>query len=222
MAYTIKLKGKECRYVNLQGLRHYYVSDIIKHFGRGFLSFVEDKNIIMMKLRDNNVNATRRLIRASLIDHNKLVTLESKRKAITKAKNKAVQVKHKTREAVGFTKPEQAARFLRDADTARDEMLRKEIHNLCMNKSVDDINARNLTNSDIKNSDRWVYRESYRTLYHEFDRIIGNRLKRIGATLSDYGLGYAFKKNASRYIDNIAKVGLLPELYTMAKALFGK
>lgn len=63
-----------------------------------------------------------------------------------------------------------------------------------------------------------MYREAFRTLYFEFDRIVAVRLHKVGKTLRDIGLGYA-NKNGQNYIERIAEAGLLHELLAVAKSM---
>jgi hypothetical protein len=55
--------GLPVRYVRLNNSKHYFVSDLVDHWGRGFVDSV--KNIIKLRIKHNNNSQERRLVSAS-------------------------------------------------------------------------------------------------------------------------------------------------------------
>jgi hypothetical protein len=55
--------GTVARYVRLNNSKHYFISDLVGHWGRGFVDSV--KNIIKLRIKHNNNSQERRLVRAS-------------------------------------------------------------------------------------------------------------------------------------------------------------
>ncbi len=108
-----------------------------------------------------------------------------------------------------------------DLATARIRGYKAEIIRLCGREARKNIMANNMSMHDIESSGREVYREPFRTLYHEFDAVISRKLENTGMTLADYGLGFKLDKNAANYLEKVANAGFLTHMYTVAKNLYG-
>jgi hypothetical protein len=108
-----------------------------------------------------------------------------------------------------------------DLASAKIRGFKAEISRLCMREARKNISANNMTAEDIMENDREVYREPFRTLYHEFDSILANRLQEHGLKLSDYGLGFKLDKNSVNYMDKVANAGFITHMYAVAKNLYG-
>jgi hypothetical protein len=55
--------GAFARYVRLNNSKHYFISDLVSHWGRGFVDSV--KNILKLRIKHNNNSQERRLVSAS-------------------------------------------------------------------------------------------------------------------------------------------------------------
>lgn len=55
--------GLPVRYVRLNNSKHYFVSDLVSHWGRGFVDSV--KKILKLRIKHNNNSQERRLVGAS-------------------------------------------------------------------------------------------------------------------------------------------------------------
>lgn len=55
--------GMPVRYVRLNNSKHYFVSDLVDHWGRGFVDSV--KKILKLRIKHNNNSQERRLVSAS-------------------------------------------------------------------------------------------------------------------------------------------------------------
>lgn len=55
--------GLPVRYVRLNNSKHYFVSDLVSHWGRGFVDSV--KKILKLRIKHNNNSQERRLVSAS-------------------------------------------------------------------------------------------------------------------------------------------------------------
>jgi hypothetical protein len=55
--------GLPVRYVRLNNSKHYFVSDLVDHWGRGFVDSM--KTIIKLRIKHNNNSQERRLVSAS-------------------------------------------------------------------------------------------------------------------------------------------------------------
>ena len=55
--------GAFARYVRLNNSKHYFISDLVSHWGRGFVDSV--KNILKLRINHNNNSQERRLVSAS-------------------------------------------------------------------------------------------------------------------------------------------------------------
>jgi len=108
-----------------------------------------------------------------------------------------------------------------DLNTARVNGYKEEIKRLCGRMSRRQIKEDKITFKDIQDSDREVYREPYRTLYHQFDVVLGELLAQNGYKLEDYGLGFKLDKNTNNYLDRVAKAGFIAKLHAVAKNLYG-
>lgn len=106
-------------------------------------------------------------------------------------------------------------------DEARIHSYKEEIKRFCNRAAREQIKYNKMTLAEIEAGNREVYREPYRTLYHQFDMIIGALLSQRGQTLGDYGLGFKLDKNSINYLDRVAKAGFIVTLYNVAKALYG-
>jgi hypothetical protein len=209
------VEGASIRYIIGKDKRHQlFVSDLIDNFGEGFFKQYG------AGLKTSRVaGKLRRLIPGSAVGKLDLVP----KKAAKKAKEKPLKVratirisaKAKDKPLLGVLK--NTDRHVRDFDAVNEQMLRSDFSKICARIAKDLIDARGLTKKAIDDSDRWVYREAHRTIYFEFDRIVGRKLKNAGRELKDYGLGYGSHKG--NYIDNIAKAGMLHELLAVARKM---
>ena len=55
--------GAFARYVRLNNSKQYFISDLVSHWGRGFVDSV--KNILKLRIKHNNNSQERRLVSAS-------------------------------------------------------------------------------------------------------------------------------------------------------------
>jgi predicted secreted protein len=210
--YRKSVNRKQVRYIVGGDKKHQlFVSDLVEHFGRGFLS---KKGIRVKKTRV--AGQARRLIAGSDISKLNLVP-------VTKAKKKGFKVeavirlpeKAKDKPLLGVLN--HVDRHARDFDKVNEQVLRGEFARLCSKIAGRLIESRKLSKKDIENSDRWIYREVHRTIYFEFDRILGHKLEKRGRSLKDFNLGYG--THTGNYIDCIVKAGMLSELLAVARKM---
>jgi hypothetical protein len=103
---------------------------------------------------------------------------------------------------------------------ARVYAYKEEIKRFCGYAARKAIRENNMTPEEIEAGDREVYREPYRTLYHQFDLVLERILARQGKSLEECGLNFKLNKNAYNYLERVAKAGFIKILYGVAKDLY--
>lgn len=218
VVYEDQVDNNRCRWIRAEGRKYFFVSDLQHAYGKKTIPPQGHASIKWMRVLDNGNSQERRLISAKdYTTYNRKDNVPVKKKAV--AKKRAI-VKLKVLQTRDL--PRNVAKKVKPLDEVRDNFLKNDVMKLCKRYSNQLIAKRKLTRAAIEASDRWVYRESYRTIYHEFDRIMAQNLARDGHTLKDVGLGYANKKAGTRYIDTITAAGLMTVLHTVTQSLYGK
>lgn len=140
---------------------------------------------------------------------------EAKGKVTVKAKVKNLQT-HVTARNVDV----EAIEAFDDLEKARIHAYKEEIKRFCNHGARSVIRQHNMTPEEIEAGGREVYREPYRTLYHQFDLRMNRMLAQQGKTIEQYGLGFRLNKNTQNYLDRVAKAGFIKALYQVARELY--
>ena len=132
-----------------------------------------------------------------------------------------VQVKNKEKDPKrAVVKLKNLDKRVHDVEEVHDSLMKQEIQKLCNSYARELLVAKGIADTDNSADSRSTYREAYLTLYREFDRIVGDSLRRAGSSLSDIGCGYGSTNTEGAYVDAIKTAGLLTHLHTIAKSLF--
>jgi hypothetical protein len=193
------------RHAEVEGRKAYFLSDIHTHYGKAVGQKVKEKgNIFSRRVTYKGNSQTRNLI----FDED-LLKVSFNDEAAAPTGDKKIQL-HYTDVCNSINNVKRSEEY---------SSMKKHIKKLCQDWSIKRIKEKGLNVRDISNNGGWEYREPYRLLYSCFDRFMADKLKEIGKTLEDIGLGIV-KSNGKPYIDRIADAEQLENLHVVARALF--
>lgn len=230
------VKGTEIRGVTVNKRKYYFVGDLVKTYGSSFLSSLPSPPI-SMRIADGGNSQTRRLVNVTDFKN----TIRSKKASVKPsalklrtssspackkiiARQMELPLSEKPVKPIGNVSKlplvEIKDPVVNDITTARANMLKSDIKHWCKKFSDAQVKKLKLTASDLEKTDRSVYRETYYTMYQEFDRVLSVALKVSVYGLADFGFGKTFRKAGMNYLDVVEKNGMLELLHTVARSLF--
>lgn len=232
------IKGVSVRSINLAKRKYYFVSDLIKVYGRGFVSKLSSEPLVR-RVKDGSSNQERKLVNATDFKNALRNSTSSKPPArkITDVNKKPTTSKFEAEQfffdflETDKKQPQSTTASLKDIKIDLNTVRKVDEVEMSIQKGqiiavVDhyvQLKAikEGLTDVDLAQNDRAMYRDAYTALYREFDRILKKELAAKGKKLEDYNLGAASRKNRESYLDMLGRQGLLAQMFEVAKQMFG-
>lgn len=233
------IEGTSVRSVNVLKRKYYFISDLTKVYGRGFVSKLPSTPIIL-RIKDGSVSQDRRLVNATEFKQT-IRQIAQPSKVARNTGPKSTKVTFKKTEAEQFTfdfetKTSKTTKQpigenlrnlqidlsdVRDVDAVELSLIKGQINALVNNYVHSKAVSEGWTDEQLEQNDREKYREVYTALYREFDRVLRKQLGAEGKNLEDYNLGTESRKHRQNYLDMVGKQGLLPQFLNVAKQMFG-
>jgi hypothetical protein len=237
------IKGAQVRSINIAKRKYYFISDLTKIYGRGFVSKLSTEPLIR-RVKDGSVSQDRRLVNVTEFKQvirqtakpskvaNKLAQKTTKATVgrveaeqfmldLTPKETDTSSKTQKTATASNLSNLHIDLKDVRNVDEVERGMIKGQILGLVNRHLYEKAEKEGWTDEQLEQNNREKYRETYTALYREFDRVLLKQLATEGKTLQDYGLGIEGRGQRQNYLDRLDKQGLLPQFLEVAKQMFG-
>lgn len=228
------VKGNTVRSININKRKYYFVSDLTKIYGRGFVSKLPNATLLR-RVNDGVTNQERRLVNVtefkdtlrttkaniSVSPTTTKLTAALSQQVVMDFTSKPVEIEEKRSPAEDLKNIQIDLSDVRTVEDVQQSSIKGQINALVYNYIHTKAINEGWTDEELEHNDRQKYREVYAALYKEFDRVISAQLHVKGKNLEDYGLGVESHGHRQNYLTRVGKQGLLPQLLDVAKQMFG-